>query len=236
MSMGYGAAAGIVGGLLESAAAGMEQNKMGRAFQGGIEAQRPFQAQALGGFYDQLKGWSPEATQQALGQGAANRQTQYSQLGATPMSFQRSLGGAQTDAAAQAQIVQQAQQQAQLGAYGDWLVNQTIKNMGTQRTIGQASNFAAGTASLLPYQMYKAQHAYDWLQQIGQFISSFAGATGQSFAQQTPAPQMYTGNDGQLHFGNVPVSNTSSIFGGQQGIDLPQEPAPGELDALTAIV
>lgn len=198
-----GAAAGVVGGFMQSVAATMESQAMFQAFQAELARQHGYNDQAYGAFLGSLPGQSAESANDQITQGQDQRMQSYGQLQATPLvagGSANSLGA--NDAAA---LNLSDASRSRVGGYGDWKVDQTISNIKTQDQLNKISNFAAGTASVFPYQMYAAQHSQDELDMWGKAISSIGGG---SFSPSASAPSGATGS---------PSSSQMAAFNAGQG-------------------
>lgn len=162
---------------------------MKRAYADALEKQRYYADQGeslmFEGRSSALAPWQPGAVQGSLADAAKARMSAYQGLSQVPMSFGPNLGTAQSEGQALGAAQAQGQQRANLAAYGDWLFGNAMKNLTSQRALNQLTSFAGGTASLLPYQMYEAQHSQDALAQVGALISSL----GTSTQPTTQAPQ-----------------------------------------------
>jgi hypothetical protein len=171
-AQGLGAATNIAGGEISGWAAMLSKWAMQDAFQREAQRQAAYQGQALGAFNKGLGGAGVDTAQSQLAQGMADRMQRYAQVGAVPLGF----GGHVTPRdQAQSQLI--GQQRAKLGSYQDWGLQQALQQMQTGRQLNQIGNFAAGTAGVFPYRMYKAQHSQDTLAAIGAAISSIGGST-----------------------------------------------------------
>lgn len=195
MSMsGAGAAAGVVGGFMQSVAATMESRAMFQAFQAELARQHGYNDQAYGAFQQSLPGQGSEAAQTQIGAGQTQRESDYGQLENSSLlaGGGGQAGGSATDKAA---LQLSGAARARVGGYGDWKVNQMIDSIRTKDTLDKISNFAGGTASVFPYRMYAAQHSQDELDMWGKAISSIGGG---SFSPSASAPSMGAPSGGQM--------------------------------------
>lgn len=183
--MGYYAAAGsLIGGGMQMAANALDTAQMQRAYNDAMARQSEYRYQGMSDVYKGIQQWQPSQTQSGLASAAADRLGSYKSYQDIPMSLAGSLGTPLSDAQSAAEIRQSQQNAANLNSYTDWLLSNTFANLETKRNLEKTQSFAAGTASLLPYQLYKAQHAYDWLSQLGQMFSSI-GMGAQSISNQS---------------------------------------------------
>ena len=172
--LGIGAGSNIVGGLMQSIAAGMANRAMSKQFQRELERQQAHRNQAFGTFETATPFRGVETAGQQIQQGAANREQAYHDISQAPLS----IGGAQPTGRDQARYDLQGKSRANLGGYSDWALNQMISNIRTQDELNKITNFAAGDASVFPYRMYEAQHKGDELAFWGSLISSIGGGAG----------------------------------------------------------
>lgn len=161
---------------MQAAAAQAEQRNMFNEYKKELERQGAYQLQATQAFQPNIAASGSEAAQGDLASGAAQRQAAYGSLQNVPLSISgtgdESSAYKALDAAAYGQ---RGQERAALGAYGDWQHQLGIGNQAVQRQLNQISNFAGGTAGVLPYRMYQAQHSMDELAFWGQMIQSLGG-------------------------------------------------------------
>lgn len=207
---GVGAGAAIVGTELQGWAALLDKWAMQDAYQKQAQLQGQYRQQATQAFNTGLAGMGSDQAAKDLSVGAQNRQSQYAQANATPLSVQGSPLSGLLNARVQAAAQLSGGQRATLGSYGDWLQNQYMRNQNTNRQLNQISNFAGGSASVFPLQMYAAQHSMDDLAAVGQAISSLGGAAGNYMNLYGSTP---TGNN--LSAPNFSYSGVSG------GYDLP---------------
>jgi hypothetical protein len=197
--MGYGAAANVVGGIMQAVAASQAQRAMYRAFAGEMARQGRYRGEAVGSFGQ----WAPtlgrETAEQEIGQGQASREGAYATGLAAPI-----MQGAVPAERDKAYYSQTGRNRARLSAYGDWQAEQGRSAQREGWDLGKITNFAQGDAQVFPYQMYKAQHSMDELAFWGQLISSIGGgATNFQSLFGAPPPS------GQANFsqmGQAPVS------------------------------
>lgn len=164
----------IVGGAMQSIASGLEQQAMQNAFAAEMARQQGYDTQAYGAFQSSLPGQSTEQATKDISQGQQTREQDYGRLQSTPLLA--SGGGMPTGTDAAALSLSDISR-AKIGGYGDWRMNQIINNIRTRDTLNKISHFAAGTASVFPYQMFAAQHSQDELNQWGQMISALGGGS-----------------------------------------------------------
>jgi hypothetical protein len=183
-----GMAASVVGGELQGWAAALARQEMYRQYLKEMIRQRGSWNEALGTFNESVKQGGAETAKEQMGAGQANREAQYERVGNVPLSnteSQRSTSGQALDKA-RGELVGSAR--AKLGSYGDWDMEQTLRQVDTARKLNQVANFAGGNAQVFPYRMYDAQHSQDTMAMIGQAISALGGGSI-DFSQFSKAPQ-----------------------------------------------
>jgi hypothetical protein len=172
-----GMAAGIVGNELQGWAAMLEKWGMQKAYQNEQARQNAYQQQALDKFKSGLQLAGSSQAPQMLADAAKARQDQYGAIGQVPLAVTSpATTKSYNPAADQAYINLLGGDRARLGAYQDWQLAQQLGAQQTARDINQIANFAGGTASVFPYELYQAQHSQDIMSQIGQSFSSLGGA------------------------------------------------------------
>jgi hypothetical protein len=188
MGAGGGSYMQMAGSVLQSIAALSDAIQMREEFQKEAARQGDFRTQALGEVDNRTKIAGIDQTQRDLATGAAGRKQAYSASNTTPLAFgahNQGVASAGRDAAYADYL---GGTRANLGAYNDWAMQNAIRNLNTQRKMGEIENFAGGTARVFPYKMYEAQHAFDDLTAIGQGLSSAGGSGfgGQGLVDQAP--------------------------------------------------
>lgn len=181
--MGYGQAAQLVGGLMQSVAAGQANKAVKREVKREIGRQQRYRSQAFGEVQESLPGRGVEAAREQLAEGSKKRQDFFNQVGQT--SFGQ--GGMDNRSMQNYQLM--GANRANLGAYNDWALNQMINNIRVQDELNKISNFSAGTASVFPARVQDAQHSWDELAFWGSLIGSIGGGSS-SFLPSQGAPQM----------------------------------------------
>ncbi len=220
-----GAAANIAGGEIQGWAALFEQWAMKNAYDKQATAQRAFADQAGGVLDQRLSTAGAGPAGQQMGQAQQAREGMYRSVNATPLSMQSSPLGQQQNARNSAYTSLLGGQRAKLGSYGDWLQNQWMANQQTGRDLGQVENFAKGSASVFPINIYSAQHSMDNLAAIGQAISSIGGGAANyaSLFNSTPG-----GQQSQYSLGGNPATNPGN-YNSMYGSQLSNDPA-GEVN------
>lgn len=216
--MSISAATGVVGGTMQAIAAQQEQKAMFKAYQDELKRQGAFQQQATGLFDQGLAKQGSEAAAGYRQRGAAQRESDYARVNATPLTY--GPGPTKED---QAYLSMMGQNRADLGSYSDMLNAQAINQLRTGQQLGRVSNYAAGQAGVFPYKMYQAQHSMDELMFWGNLISSMGGAASnmaQLYGVNTNLIGGGGGGGGQLN----QVMGDPSSFGGQA---YPSDISPG---------
>ncbi len=202
--MGFiGSALGIVGGLMQAAAANRSNHQMGAAYRDEIARQGGYQNQATTALDPSIAGSDVGTANRQIAEGAQQRNQAYGQANAVPLGIP--TASSQSNASDTAYNKMVGGQRAQLGGYSDWALKQAIQNIQTQRAMDQAINFAHGTAGVFPYRMYNAQHSADTIATLGKIVSSAAGPV----SMMTNAPSTSSTSGSSLPaagsgFSNVP--------------------------------
>ena len=180
--MGIGAGANVVGGIMQTAAAGMAQKAMYSALARELQRQQGHRNEALGAFQGGTEQRSAETANQQVDAGAQKREAKINQVGGLTFG----LGQPNLMGRDKAAYKLKGMSRARLGGYSDWALDQMISNLRTQDQLNKISNFAGGDAQVFPYRMYDAQHSGDELAFWGSLISSIGGSSpawGQMFGQ-----------------------------------------------------
>lgn len=179
-----GAVASLVGSEIQGWAAVLEQQAMEQALQAEMTKQHRLQNMGVYQLRSYLPSLSAENATKQLGQASTTRQAQYKAANATPLA-----PGANMSAADMAQLQLGGQQRANLGAYGDYLTNQSLASNRMQDIISRLGSRALGLQNVFPYTMDAAQHSQDLLAAIGSSIASIGGSGvnyQQLFGKQRP--------------------------------------------------
>ncbi len=172
--MGFiGSALGVVGGIIQAAAAQHANNVMASKYRDELGRQSGYRNQATTALEPSIKAADVGTANRQIGEGAQQRSQAYSQANAVPLGIPTSSSQSNASDTAYNKLI--GGQRAQLGGYSDWALKQAIQNIQTQRAMDQAINFAHGTAGVFPYRMYDAQHSGDTAATFGKIISSAAG-------------------------------------------------------------
>lgn len=223
-----GAAANIVGGELQGWASVLDKSAMNQVYQDALKKQQGFVKQGADQMQAILGNSGSDAAGKDLETGAANRKQQYANADAIPMGLNVPTQKSYSDSSDQAWARMRGQARATLGAYGDWALNTSLNNITNQEGIRQIANFASGDASVVPYQLYAAQHSNDDLAMVGAAISSIGGGAA-NYAQyaSSPGQSVGGGSNMQLNPGGGytdPYGQTYQINGqGQIFSGLPQQ-------------
>jgi hypothetical protein len=202
-----GNAGNAVNAPFQLAAAIQSRRAMNDALNISESQQRAYQAAALANQGAQVIATGPESFNRTLQSGAADRMAGYNQLYNTQMGFpqsNRNVASSARDASMNSQL---GQNRANLGAYGDAAMQQWLANQEAARRLEKLVSFAGGQASVLPYQMYEAQHKGDDIAALGQLLSSSitgAAITANEFGAFSPPS-------------GTPSANQSSAFNAGYG-------------------
>lgn len=208
------AATSVVGGELQGWASLLDKWAEEQTYKDELAQQAQYQQQATGVFNQNLPQFSSGAAVGDMASGAAGRMAGYTAAEAVPTSVTK---GNVTDYGQGARTTMDqttGAPRAALGAYSDWQHQLGTQSDAESRALNQILNFAQGSASTYPYQMYDAQHSWDAMSEVGAAISSLGGGAA-NFAQFSQAPQM---NEFQQGGG---MSAANSIQGNQNFYDIP---------------
>lgn len=188
--LGIGAAASVVGSIVQMIAARRANEEMNRAFRLEQSQQEGFRNQAFSGLERSLPGQGVEAARTQIGQGQQRRQQAYERINTAPLG----IGGQGQTTRDKAQYSMRGEARGKLGGYSDWQLNQAINKIRTQDELNKISSFSGGQAQVFPYLMQDAQHSQDSLAGIGQLIASIGGSAGalgasSPWSNYTPRPQ-----------------------------------------------
>ena len=180
---GAGAAANVIGGIVQMIAAKKAGQEMYEATQREMDLQNKFRNQAFTTFQPAVGTRGVETAREQIGAGADQRQDFYGKVGQSKLGLneQKSNRG-------QAQYQLSGQNRANLGGYSDWALQQMISSIRTQDELNRLSSFAGGQAQVFPYKMSDAQHSQDNLAAIGGLISSIGGSAP-AWSSFSGAPQ-----------------------------------------------
>lgn len=211
--------ANVVGGAIQSIAAGLENRSMGHTFADEGRRQRNFSGQEWQTFMPELGRMGIENANTELGQGAAQRMAAYGSANGAPLIAGQGMG----TAGDQARLALEGQARAQMGSYSDYSLNQQIDKIRTQQALNQISQQAQGSAQMLPYRMYQAQHSQDVLDFIGKAISSIGsggspmttsgppgGGQGGGFGMNGVGGMDFKGVQGGYDY-NMPMMNYNNL-------------------------
>lgn len=181
-----GAAANLVGGVIQSVAATKAQKEMFKEFKREQDRQSKFQQRATKNFNPALQQMGVETARQQMAAGQTNREEMYNNLVVPNV-----VGVANPDPQTAAYLQGLGHNRAVLGSYGDWQLEQAINNIRTNEILNKISNFAGGSAQVFPYRMYQAQHSGDELAFWGKLISSIGGSGGSWMDTSSPQGQYF---------------------------------------------
>ena len=189
------AVAAILGGDTMQEIAGMNTTRdMNRTTQNELARQQAFQKQGTGVFQQSLGQSTPQAMESQLAQGQKQAGDMYQQLQALPMQAgvpglpsQATLGANVTDQAGQAQTQQSNQAGAANTGYGNLATQQGLKDLSARSQLGVIGGNSRQSAAVLPYELQQDQGNWQWLQALGQLLSSGGGLMG-SMGSSMSAP------------------------------------------------
>lgn len=175
MYQAAGAAAQVLGQVLQAVAANKARHKMEEAYKQEMKRQRGFRNEAFGVVEGAFPQMGVETAREQMGAGQAHRESLYEQVGQIPFSPNQPVGMGPTESD-KANIGMAGQARAKLGSYTDWQLDQMINNIRTQNELNRIVNFSGGEAQVFPWRMYDAQHSADALDFAGNALSSLGGA------------------------------------------------------------
>ena len=195
-SLGIGAAANLVGGIISMIAARRANEEMGRAFNVEQRQQEGFRNEAFSNVQRALPSQGVETARQQIGQGQANRQAAYERINQAPLA----IGGRGQTTRDRQQYSMRGAARAKLGGYSDWRLQQDIARIRTQDALNKISSFSGAQAQIFPHVLSDAQHSQDDLAAIGQLIATIGGGSA-AFA-----PRSFGGNT-QFQLPAAPAAN-----------------------------
>lgn len=172
MSPAVGMGTSLAGGIMQAIAAGLAKRKMQQQFQSELNKQRGFQQQAFGDFSTALPAFGAEQAQRDIGSSVTQRLGDYGRVEAAPMA----TGAPPASAIERAMIGRGNEASAGYRGYADWQKNVGTREQDLSNILARIMFRSRGQANVFPYQMYDAQHRYDWLQVLGQLVSAAGGA------------------------------------------------------------
>ncbi len=175
MYQAAGAAAQIIGQVMQAVAANKAKHAMEQAFKNELRRQRGYRNEAFGVVEQAFPRLGVETAREQMGAGQNYRLGAYGDAGQQSFSAEQPTGmGA--SALDKASVDMSGQARAKLGSYTDWQLDQMIEKIRTQDELNRINNFASGEASIFPYLMSDAQHSADGLAFGGSLLSSLGGA------------------------------------------------------------
>lgn len=181
-------ATNIIGGEMQGWANVLDKQAQLQAFTDEQGRQQGFRDQGGQIMQGAIPGQGARQAQADLDAGAANRRALYNTVDATPMSFAQPYQQGTGSARDAAWASMRGAARANLGAYNDWALNNTLRSIQTQESIKRLADTAAGDAGVYPYKAYQAAHSNDDLAMIGAAIQSIGGGAA-NYAQFSQAPQ-----------------------------------------------
>jgi hypothetical protein len=179
-AIGAGAAANVVGGLLQSVAASMAKRAQEQEFSREIQRQQRLRNEAFGTFQPSLQTRGVETARSQIAEGAQKREAFYDKVGQTRLGLGE--GPTKRDKGLYDLL---GRTRANLQGYSDWALDQLISNIRTQDELNRIASFASGEAGVFPFRMEEAGHAGDELAFWGALISSLGGGASSFIPQGT---------------------------------------------------
>lgn len=210
-SMGFGAAAQAVGSIMQMIAAKRAEAEMNKAFQKEQIGQEGYSNQAFSALQSLYPQMGVESAKTTMAEKKKLREGMYDKNLASSYAIQEGRTGRD-----KASTKMRGGLRAQLGSYGDWQLNNMIKNIRAQDELNKLSYYAGEDAQTFPYLMSDAQHSQDDLAAMGQLIGSLGG-TAANFSQLYGAPP--AGGAGSQRLAPSQMFDTPQGFG-QQFSDL----------------
>lgn len=174
-------AAATAGTGMQVAGANKAQSEMERRVQAELTRQQGYQRQATQAYGQSAEGATPEVVKKQIGEGQAERQGQYERAQAVPLT-QSAPALLDTNPAQSTATSVHNQQgnvaRAGVTGYDEMAMQQLIRNLQAQRSLGVTSNFARNSQQLLPGEIQQASHAGDNLANIGQGLGLLSALMG----------------------------------------------------------
>ncbi len=201
--MGVGAAANVVGGLIQSVAASKAAKNMAKQFAKEQNRQAGHSNEATIAFQGGLGERSAETADEQIDSGKNERAASYNAILSTPFG----VGNVGPTSSDRAFLNLTGQSRAALGGYSDWQLDQLISNIRLNEELNRITNFAGGDASVFPYRMNDAQRSMDELAFLGQLVSSIGGSAG-DWSKSFGGPPATGGGGGQPLNGQISWGDT----------------------------
>lgn len=207
--MGIGAAASVVGGIMQSIAANKAGKNMKRAFARELNRQNGFSNEAMDVFNPAVQNLGAEHARELMQSGQQGRELDYKSINSVPL-----MAGYTAPMKDRMKLALLGKLRSKIGSYGDWQHQQGMDQLHTQQRISRVADTAKGSAALMPYRMHDAQHSMDELAFWGQLVSSIGGSAMNAQSLFSPPPQQqgrteFYGNPG---FSYTAPSGTSLSF------------------------
>jgi hypothetical protein len=203
--MGCGTLAGLAlagtGAGLQAGASASENSKMNSAVGAELARQNQFSNQAKDVFNQSLGQSTPQSAQQQIQQGAQQSLGTLASIPGAQFSLPQPVGGtnAGNTAGTNAQGVLNVNSNnanAGLQGYGNFPLQQYLKDLQAKNQLGVINNNAQGWANILPYQLQNAATSSQGLSDIGSLLGAIGGPlTAYSMMGSAPSISSIIGND-----------------------------------------
>lgn len=203
----------LVSAGLQEAGAQQAEHAANRATGAEIDRQAKYRKEAQAKWEASLKASTPEAAKTVMDAGTQQRNADYAQQQAVPLTQGATpgVGGTQRVVTAPSHASQDLlanAARARLSGYTEWDLQQGIKDLRAEQALSQISNFSRGSENILPMELNHAAHSGDSLASIGSLIG-LAGSLygGASAISNTASPGAVLGDLG------APVWNPAGTIG-----------------------
>lgn len=188
----------------QRAAAQMQQREQAERLR-----QLQYQQEAQAEFAKSLAQTNVGLANESMGKETGKRVAAYERVAANPQvgSTAAPLAGEVQSVVAkkqqQGRQERAGQNQARLGSYGAWSLDQAVKNAHAANQLALVSNMARGSAGVLPYELRDAQQSQGGLNMAGTVLSSL-GSLASLYGATAPAASKATVPGGYV-FTDVPL-------------------------------
>jgi hypothetical protein len=208
MGCGTLIALGLAGAGAGLGYAGEQQSKnaMNNSINAELGRQQGFTKQAQGVFNQSLGQSTPQAAQQQIGQGTQQALQTIGRAQNVPAAFSMPSFGATNTGQQQAKMDLSNQASAGMQGYGEYTLDQALKDMQARSQLGVISNEAASSAAVNPYEIQAASQRGAPLQAAGSLLGTL-GTLGGIYGMLGKGPQMPAQNYATANA--LPVSGSS---------------------------
>lgn len=210
---------GLGGAGVDMYANNQVRNKMNSDTSAELARQKQYQNQASNVFDQSLNKSTPQAANQQIGQGQQQLAGLINQVQGVPLSASMPSFGDTNSQTQQAKQGMSNKAASTLGGYGNFGLQQNIKDLQANSQLGLISGQARQSANVLPYELQQAQNSEQGLQSIGSLMS-MAGMLAGLGGMMMPAGAA------------LPASQTGAWMNEFNGMGLPGMTGSGALPAM----